>query len=1276
VWTSEQELCRGQIEDLETYLGLSENLESDLTTAEDARMPGTCEWFSRKDAFQNWRNFDESTPTVLWVCGKPAAGKSILAGYATKYLRNENPNCSSFFFKHGDDSKSRLGACLRSLAYQMACGNFSIREKLLEMQRDGVKFDKDNERTVWRKLFISGVFQTKFPCHYWVIDALDECVNSEALFSLVLDGLDTSIPLRVLVTSRMTAGLERSFKSLSSHRYQLLQISSADTLPDIKLLVEAKAKIFRVKADDDRTNLVEKIIQKSNGSFLWTILVIKELSNAHSQKKIDQVLGDVPPGMKPLYQRTLDLMLQNTLENKLAKAILVWAACATRPVSLAELDSALKHDVNETFVCLEETVLALCGQLVTVDKFGRVQMVHETAREFLMDSNFGSEFAINPTQAHTRIAKACLLYLTGEEMKPIRSGRRQSPIAVKRADFSLYACTTFSYHLANADPKSNDLLLLLDKFLKCNVLSWIEVIAQREDLLPLIRVAKNFRTYLTGCSAERSPLSREISLIRGWTMDLVRITAKFADALVLSPSAIYSLVLPFCPTASSVFKTANNGRRLSIVGLSNSQWDDRMICIDFYQGQTSAICAGDDYLVVGLTNGLIRLYHAASYQEYRTLNHGETVKFLQFKPKSDLMASCGMKNIRIWDIRRGEIVHSFQAPQRPISLVFDKNLILAASHQNSLATWDLDNDGARKPDRLWNDSFDQIETRLRQSPCAIAISVSHQMLAVVYNGKPILLWDLAGDAFYGNCGRKLSNGETSTHVVSALVFNPNVDIGLLAASYLDGQLALLDPFNDQEHASYRANCHTLVSSHDGRLLAGAAGSGIIQVYEFDTLRLLYRVKSSNFYIKQLAFTPNGLHFADIRGSQCNVWEPAILLRDMVGDDSSIDSSSSVVEVISSDSKIRISTTVLHPNAEVAFCGKEDGSVSVYNLKTGAQVETLYSHKTLVRVLAWCPLMDVIISVDASNGIFAWKLKQNPQRGSAIERQLFQSRLDCGKSIIQVLPGEVAGKFILSTRESDHFWSMDGHEEQIREHLQIPMVRKWIQHPESPFHLICIDGEWAKIYAWADWSEVACVPLGLGMDGLQLKCVLQFTMNRNQRVLIELSDLDGSASTRRIAFVDTHLLDIERESKNDRNGQLVDVQEVENTSTECLADTILSPCLRSQIDVLADHVSHIIGISDSGRLVFLDSHSWVCSAGLEGNYSSSFSYSRHFFVPYDWFSGTRDIICALSRRDVIFARNDNLAIVKGGLEFVETVDVPIEFAILNGGRRRGLENKLA
>jgi WD40 repeat protein len=507
------------------------------------------------------------------------------------------------------------------------------------------------------------------------------------------------------------------------------------------------------------------------------------------------------------------------------------------------------------------------------------------------------------------------------------------------------------------------------------------------------------------------------------------------------------------------------------------------------------------------------------------------------------------------------------------------------------------------------------------------------MLAVAYRGRPITVWDLMEDAYYGSCGKKLSNGATGPYLVNALVFSPNPSIGLLAASYSDGDLVLLDPFDDRTLERFRADSHTLAASPDGRTLVGADGFGTIQVYEFHTLRLLYRIESTTCSIKQLAFSKDNLHFLDIRGSQCNVWEPAVLIRDCAAEDSckSTSVSATSVETTAPDHTVKISAMVLPPTGGFAFCGKDDGSVALYELQTGRQVRTLYRHKSqcLVRILAWWPGSSTLISVDASNTIFAWKLNLSQAEGWMAETILFQSRQDGGKSIIQVLAGHQSGKFILSTRESDHLWSIDGQREEARIYSTKSGIRKWIEHAQSSLHVICVEGAVARVYAWSDLTEVASISLSIDPTGLRMKRAVSCMSGRG--ILIESSEQDGAQNTRALYLFDPSSFNPDNNSK----------------------DVVLIP--RSEYTALARRVSHVIGIS-KGKLIFLDLNSWVCSSDLE---SLDGSYLRHFFLPYDWFSSMRDVICALTVDDcagnVVFVRNPHVAIIKGGLEIGEKVE---------------------
>ncbi|KAH2444853.1 hypothetical protein KXW63_008947, partial [Aspergillus fumigatus] len=346
----------------------------------------------------------------------------------------------------------------------------------------------------------------------------------------------------------------------------------ADTKDDIESLVRRRANALIVKSEVDRAARVERILGKSEGSWLWTVLVLNELSNSHSEEEIRQVLAEVPKGMEDLYLRILDVMSKTPRGKGLIKAILVWATSAMRPLTVKELKEALKVDINDKFPRLRESITALCGQLVAIDKFDRVQMVHETARDFLLNNSLNSEFAIDQTDAHTRIARACLAYLAGEDMRPPRANMRSvsRPPADKRSEFSSYASLHFFYHLMKANPLADDLLSLLDKFLKTNVFTWIETVARNRNLMPLIRTARILRMYLETCSSQRSPLEVDLQRVKGWITDLIRISGKFSGALISQPSAIYSLIPAFCPLETTIRKKARTGRKISVIGMSTT----------------------------------------------------------------------------------------------------------------------------------------------------------------------------------------------------------------------------------------------------------------------------------------------------------------------------------------------------------------------------------------------------------------------------------------------------------------------------------------------------------------------------------------------------------------------------------------------------------------------------------------------------------------------------------------------------------------------------------
>ena len=144
---------------LSRYLNVSGPPIDELSSLEDARLPGSCEWLSSKKTFLDWQ-FNDESQRYFWLTGQPATGKSVITAHVIECL-DENSS-SYYFFGHRDHNRSSLSALLLSIAYQMAQKSRVIREKLLELSQDDSLLDKDDYRGIWRRLFIGGIFRTDF----------------------------------------------------------------------------------------------------------------------------------------------------------------------------------------------------------------------------------------------------------------------------------------------------------------------------------------------------------------------------------------------------------------------------------------------------------------------------------------------------------------------------------------------------------------------------------------------------------------------------------------------------------------------------------------------------------------------------------------------------------------------------------------------------------------------------------------------------------------------------------------------------------------------------------------------------------------------------------------------------------------------------------------------------------------------------------------------------------------------------------------------------------
>ncbi|GIZ46684.1 hypothetical protein CKM354_000980200 [Cercospora kikuchii] len=1249
---------------LKSLLGITTHYEDDYFAAEDARLAGTCEWINERASYRDWVDSKANGTQVLWLVGKPASGKSTLTSYIISQLQQQRgASVIYFFFKHADRSKAVFGACLKALAYQTALHSDQVRAEFLAVDKaqiesvnpgtGGLSSENQNERLLWRKLFVDIILRSSLEEQYWVIDGLDECENFAAAFTSLLAKSVHSIRLRILITSRETASLKTEFDNVAARMSLNTEcIEAANTLKDIKLLVQARGSVLSSIEQHSSQHLIEQIVSKSRGSFLWTTLILQELVNTYSDSEAKRVLEEVPRGMTALYQRILKTLAQADRDQTFMRAVLTWVTCAPRPLSVEELDGALLHHLGKSFPNLKVRLLAVGGQLLTIDKVGRVNLVHETAREFLLDTAEPSDFSISAKTAHAIMAAACLECLSGPDMQAPRPRKRfnSNKTSIKRTSFSIYAALNFSYHLRLADLTAADLIMLLDTFLKTNVLSWIECIANTSSVVPLVAAAADMDHFVTKHMTTALAHERELQSIKIWAKDLTRLSAKFADALLANPAAIFSILPPFCPKHSCIAGIAKPERGLTVIGSPDVEWDDRLSCIDL-RTRASCVCFDDKFFAVGLAgpNGMIHIYRATTGQEHKVYQHEEALHMIRFLYGTELLASCGNRFLRIWNVFKDQVQHVLPMPGPCLDLAYRSNILYAACHKGFLASWDVSDGACRLPDKPWNADPDVHDNQPLRPPSAVSISTAHDMIAIASPGHPILLWSISDDMYYGTCGKRLPNGEVSKHNITAMVFNTDPDRPLLAASYLDGELAILDPFEDDTLTVVRAECPKLAASPNGVFLAGAAGSGTIDVYHFETLQLIYRVTSSKQYIAGLAFSRDSCRLADIRGSICNIWGPSRLRREDMIHDQSGDASCNQppVTVAISEPKIKISAIANPTDDNHVLCGQSDGAVAVYSLRDGSQTEILYRHKSNVHSLHWWSRLNLCLSVDASNAIHAWKMARSPHGGLITKEQIFQGRSSSQKAITQLLVSETNDNFILSTNDSAHLWSCDGQELSSRPHS--PPTHTWIQHPTSAMHVLRIEPTSVYIHNWTDLSEIKRIPIAVG-GGLQLKSARVCVVEQTQAVLLELCQLDGNAGTKDVCLLDVECLKITADDQIEP-----DASTIQKTQPSIEAMKRDDP-----VQHIAKLVFHGIGFLENGRFVFLDKQSWICSVHLKRTQPGvTLHYHRHFFVPHEWYSGTREILCGLVKRHVLFARNDKVAVISGGLEYVQEVTMTVK-----------------
>jgi ankyrin repeat protein len=403
----------------------------------------TCAWLSQHKVYLEWL---EQKHGLLWIKGKPGAGKSTLMRHAVVMIENQkrqaNLIVASFFF-HGRGSliqKSPLGL-FRSLLHQLLQQIprllllfSSLFEKRCETEGAfGTAWD-------WKERDLQDFFKHNVTDSARIrlyIDALDECGEENAI--KLVDYFDSITSESNVVDASLSICFSCRHYPLVSSDVGLQICVEDEVNQDIEVYIQnVMWRQIRDKSRADEAR--DEIMSKSHGNFQWVVLVVPrvlQMCKRGRYREIKKIIQAIPSDLGELYKSLLEEVTDDDLPRTLK--LMQWICFAQEPLSLEELRIATVVDMNTTYRSIRECqedeqyadtdeemarrVVDLSKGLAEVREHNGKQVAqfnHQSVNDYVLDGGLqileklpsGSAAG----RAHFQLSRSCIRYINMEEI--------------------------------------------------------------------------------------------------------------------------------------------------------------------------------------------------------------------------------------------------------------------------------------------------------------------------------------------------------------------------------------------------------------------------------------------------------------------------------------------------------------------------------------------------------------------------------------------------------------------------------------------------------------------------------------------------------------------------------------------------------------------------------------------------------------------------------------------------------------------------------------------
>jgi hypothetical protein len=443
----------------------------------------TCRWIFEEEAFSKWRDaaFRATNHGFLWIKGKPGSGKSTLMKCILNHITSHAPECNiiSFFFNaRGESLERSTEGCYRSLLHQMLKAFPKLRTSIRIPHSLGK--GQAPPIAMLQNIFHEAVLSLQQEHLVVMIDALDECDQQE-IRSMVqsLGSLAQACELQGVTLN--TCFASRHYPSITVRVCEtLLMEGSEGHTQDI--LMYARDSLA-IKPYIQRKEILEQVMRKAEGVFLWAVLVVRILNEQFDEGRshfqlldatsnlpgdlidlIGKIISDgaADPRLLPTLILIFSGDIMSTDELFSGINLIAGGAAHPRGTGSAELPFMKRFIVNAS-KGLVEWVGGIFENITVLGDAHHFQFIHESVRQHVVA---GGLQKVKPSLA-SNVKANCATLLVEWCKTSLRKRDANAALPLWNSDFVCYAERSIWRHLYTAyAEKTYDLKRLHDFPLK------------------------------------------------------------------------------------------------------------------------------------------------------------------------------------------------------------------------------------------------------------------------------------------------------------------------------------------------------------------------------------------------------------------------------------------------------------------------------------------------------------------------------------------------------------------------------------------------------------------------------------------------------------------------------------------------------------------------------------------------------------------------------------------------------------------------------------------